>query len=64
MVLFLPVILNESFNDKLKKFHSFELEFQKNQLNKYIKKKIKAKETTGCHKEHPMLRLQILASEN
>ena len=25
---------------------------------------IKAKETTGCHKEHPMLRLQILASEN
>ena len=43
MVLFLPVILNESFNDILKKFHSFELEFQKNQLNKYIKKKNKSK---------------------
>lgn len=30
----------------------------------HLKKKKKAKETTGCHKEHPMLRLQILASEN
>lgn len=43
MVFFSPVILNESFNDILKKFHSFELEFQKNQLNKYIFFKNKSK---------------------
>lgn len=43
MGFFSPVILNESFNDILKKFHSFELEFQKNQLNKYIFLKNKSK---------------------